>query len=155
MLPDSEQRDALAPACKARGRTTPCWWLRLICKRGNFLRLFWMIFASRPSLNERARIVLDSTTRHVEERAGVSADLRKTRVYSATPGPPSPGIAELGPDVRRGDKPPAERGFLASSGTPIGTHEFVAAAAAARLGEAQRLLDEIAELPDLQSSWLL
>ena len=54
----------------------------------------------------------------------------------------------------RSDKPPAERGFLAL-GTPIGTHEFVAAAAEARLGEAQRLLDEIAELPDLQSSWLL
>ena len=78
----------------------------------------------------------------------------KTRVYSATPGPPPPGIAELGPDVWRSDQPLAERGFLAL-GTPIGTHEFVAAAAEARLGEAQRLLDEIPELPDLQSSWLL
>ena len=72
----------------------------------------------------------------VEEGAGVSANLGKTRVYSATPGPPPPGIAELGAD---GDKPPAERGVLAL-GTPVGT---------------QRLLDEIAELLDLQSSWLL
>ena len=55
----------------------------------------------------------------------------------------------------RRNKQPAARARFLALGTPIGTHEFVDAAAEARLGEAQRLLDEIAELPDLQSSWCL
>ena len=108
-----------------------------------------MIFTSRPSLNVPASCSTAPPGTSRSEQA-----LEPTRFYSATPGPPPPGIAELGPDVWRGDTPPAERGFLAL-GTRIGTHEFVAAASEARLGEAQRLPNEIVELPDLQSSWLL
>eukprot|EP00439_Symbiodinium_sp_Y106_P021124 s10692_g2.t1 len=50
--------------------------------------------------------------------------------------PPPPGIAELGDDVWRGDKPSAQRGIVVL-GTP----------------EKRRLLDELPHLPDLQCAW--
>ena len=45
-------------------------------------------------------------------------------------------------------------GFVAL-GTPIKTPEFVVACARERLDQEQGLLDELPQLPDLQSAWLL
>ena len=78
----------------------------------------------------------------------------KTRVMAAKEGPPPPGIAELGDDVWRGDKPSAQRGIVVL-GTPVGHADFVQAWADARLQEEHRLLDELPHLPDLQCAWLL
>ena len=53
------------------------------------------------------------------DRAGVAANLGKTRVYNRAGGPAPTGIAELGEAVWTGSAPEAARGFLAL-GTPIG-----------------------------------
>ncbi|OLP80787.1 hypothetical protein AK812_SmicGene38755 [Symbiodinium microadriaticum] len=50
----------------------------------------------------------------------------KTCIFTFAGGPAPPRVAELGPDVRRGDKLLAEHGFVAS-GTPIGTDEYTQA----------------------------
>ena len=49
---------------------------------------------------------------------------------------------------------PSARNFVAL-GTPIGTAEFVAQETRTRLQEAQRFLDALLDLPDLQCAWLL
>ena len=67
---------------------------------------------------------------------------------AAKEGPPPPGIAELGDDVWRGDKPSAQRGIVVL-GTPVGHADFVQAWTDARLQEERRLLDELPHLPDL------
>ena len=102
----------------------------------------------------RARGLLDAVTNTIELQAGVAANLGKTRVYHARGGPAPPGIRELGEDVWRGDKPPAERGFVAL-GVPIGHHEFIRSRANARLEEERRLQTQLPQLPDLQCAWLL
>ena len=50
----------------------------------------------------------------------------KTCIFTFAGGPAPPRVAELGPDVRRGDKLLAEHGFVAS-GMPIGTDEYTQA----------------------------
>ena len=57
-------------------------------------------------------------------------------------------------EVWRGDKPLAERGFLAL-GVPIGSAEFVRAWGEGRLAEEASLLAQLPLLPDLQCAWLL
>ena len=85
-----EQGDALAPALDALGQHDGLLAAQADLQEGGISRVFFFFFffvaddlrmSTQP---ERARIVLDSTTRHV-------------------PGPTPPGIAELGPDVWRGD----------------------------------------------------
>ena len=98
--------------------------------------------------HRRAREALDVVTSSIETRAGVTANLGKTRV------PASPGIAELGANVWRGDAPEAERGFVAL-GTPLRHPGFVAAHTDTRLLEEARLLQELPLPPDLQCAWLL
>ena len=66
----------------------------------------------------RARAALDLVTREVETHAGISANLGKTRVFNYEGGAPPPGIAELGTEVWRGDRPPQQCGFVAL-GTPM------------------------------------
>ena len=95
----------------------------------------------------RAHDSIDAVTGAVEEYAGVSSNLGKTRVYSRVGGPPPPGIAELGPEVWRGDKPAPERGFVAL-GVPIGSPEFVERCSGERLADQRRLL---AELPQARA----
>ena len=63
-------------------------------------------------------------------------------------------LADLGPAVWCSDCEPAARGFVAV-GTPLGSPEYIAAHLEARLQEHQHLLDELPQLPDLQSAWLL
>ena len=78
----------------------------------------------------------------------------KTRVFNYEGGPAPPGIADLGPEVWRGSRPPQQRGFVAL-GTPIGTPEYVRAWGAERLEAEDTLLRELPKLPDLQCAWLL
>ena len=72
----------------------------------------------------RARTAMDLVTGTLEAHTGIAANLGKTRVFNYAGGPPPPGVADLGLEVWRGDKPPQERGFVAL-GTPIGTPEYV------------------------------
>ena len=102
----------------------------------------------------RARAALDLVTREVETHAGISANLGKTRVFNYEGGPAPPGIADLGPEVWRGSRPPQQRGFVAL-GTPIGTPEYVRAWGAERFEAEDTLLREPPKLPDLQCAWLL
>ena len=120
---------------------------------GEFLSAFLddIYVVTSPS---RARDQLDAVTATIEREAGVAANLGKTRVYHARGGPPPPGIRELGEEVWRGDKPPAERGF-AGLGVPIGHQEFIRSCASNRLEEERRLLAQLPQLPDLQCAWLL
>ena len=69
-------------------------------------------------------------------------------------GEPPPGIAELGADVWRGNKPSSERG-LKVLGTPIGHPHFIASWAESRVRTEQELLSQLPRLPDLQCAWLL
>ena len=48
----------------------------------------------------------------------------KCRVWHARGGPPPPGIADLGPDVWRGDREPYECGVKVL-GAPVGSLQFV------------------------------
>ena len=70
-------------------------------------------------------------------------------------GGPAPAlVADLGPDVWRGDLPPSERGLVAL-GTPIGTAEYTRAWGDERLAAEEALLQQLPQLPDLQGVWLL
>ena len=102
----------------------------------------------------RAREALDVVTTSIQDRAGVAANLSKTRVYNRAGGPAPAGIAELGEAVWTGNAPEAARGFLAL-GTPIGHPAYVASHTDARLREEARLLQELPLLPDLQCAWLI
>ena len=79
--------------------------------------------------------------------------LRQKRAFALGVTPPPPGISELGEEVWRGDKPPAERGLVVL-GT-IGHPDFAQAWAAERMQEERKLLQQLPELPDPQCSWLL
>ena len=98
----------------------------------------------------RAREACDKVSREVEQGAGVSANLGKTRVFHAAGGAAPPGILDLGAEVWRGDKPPAERGFVAL-GVPIGHEDFVRAQAEER----PQAETELLRGSDLQCAWLL
>ena len=102
----------------------------------------------------RARECGDTVVGAVERDCGIASNIGKTRVYGPTESPPPPGVAELGPDVWRADKPLAKRG-LKVLGVPIGHAEYVRAWAEARMQEEQELLDQLPQLPDLQCAWLL
>ena len=102
----------------------------------------------------RAKAVLDATVRAVEDQCGIASNLGKTRVIAAEAGPAPPGIAELGDDVWRGDKPDAQRGVVVL-GSPLGHPAFVQAWAEERLRAEQELVDQLPKLPDLQCAWLL
>ena len=63
-------------------------------------------------------------------------------------GPPRPRIAELGEDVWRSDKPPAQRGVVVR-GSPVGHPAFVQAWAEERLRTEQQLLEHLPKLPGI------
>ena len=67
----------------------------------------------------------------VEDECGIASNVGKIRVYSPAGGPPPPGVAELGTDVWRGDRPLAECGLLVL-GMPVGHPEYVRAGATTR-----------------------
>ena len=148
-----EQGDALAPALYALGQHDALVAADEQLRPGECLAAFLddVYLVTTPS---RAREALDVVTSSIETRAGVTANLGKTRVYNRDGGPAPPGIAELGANVWRGDAPEAERGFVAL-GTPLGHPRFVAAHTDTRLLDEARLLQELPLLPDLQCAWLL
>ena len=148
-----EQGDSLAPALFALGQHDALATAGRQLEAGEFLAAFLddIYVVASPS---RARDQLDAVTATIEREAGVAANLGKTRVYHARGGPPPPGIRELGEEVRRGDKPPAEREFVAL-GVPIGHQEFIRSCASNRLEEERRLLAQLPQLPDLQCARLL
>ena len=120
------------------GSTRPCRKPRPPCRTARLLAYLDDLYILTSE--DGARPAIDTATRCVQARAGVAANLGKTRAYS----PSSSGIAELGDDVWRGERPPEETGFLAL-GTPIGSTVYIAAQTAARARH----------LPDLQTAWLL
>ena len=64
--------------------------------------------------------------RAVEDQCDIASNLGKTRVIAAEGGFAPPGIAELGDDVWRGDKPDAQRGVVVL-GSLLGHPAFVQA----------------------------
>ena len=102
----------------------------------------------------QARSAYNTVTRAVAAHAGVSTNQGKTRIYGSLPQAAPADLADLGPAVWCSDREPAARGFVAV-GTPLGSPEYIAAHLEARLQEHQHLLDELPQLPDLQSAWLL
>ena len=67
----------------------------------------------------RARASLDGVTSTVDEGCGIASNLGKTHAIGAFAGGAPPGIAELGAEVWRGDRPPHERGMIVL-GSPVG-----------------------------------
>ena len=100
------------------------------------------LVVTQPS---RVRATLDTTVHAVETRCGIASNLGKTRVTAAEAGPAPPGIAELGDEVWRGDKPDAQRGVVVL-GSPVGHPAFVQAWAEDRLRAEQELLDQLPKL---------
>ena len=103
---------------------------------------------------DRCRGSLDAVTHSVAEGCGIASNLGKTGVIGAIAGAAPPGVAELGPDVWRGDKPPNQRGMVVL-GSPVGHPDFIAAWTARRVAQEQELLEHLPLLPDLQCAWLL
>ena len=77
-----------------------------------------------------ARVTLELVT-GVETYAGSSANLKKS-IFNYEGGSPPLGVADLGPEVWRGDRPPQQRGFIAV-GIPIATPEYFRAWGTERL----------------------
>ena len=102
----------------------------------------------------RARVARDVVAGAVEAGCGIASNHGKTRIFGWSNAPAPPEVADLGPDVWRGDKPPHHRGFVVL-GAPIGHPAFIQAWADERLQEERRFLHELPELLDLQCAWLL
>ena len=150
-----EQGDPLAPALFALGQhgalARAAGDLNPADKLLAFLDDLYVI-----TVASRARLALDTVTGPVEAHCGIASNLGKTRGpgLGGSEGPAPPGLAELGPDVWRGDRPSHERG-MAVLGSPVSHTDFVHAWAEHRLLEEQQLLQQLPQLPDLQCSWLL
>ena len=80
---------------------------------------------------ERARAARDTVVGIVEAECGIASNEGKTKVYSSAGGPPPPGVAELGSDVWRGDKPlkEARAGCAGHPHRPPALHSSVGGAA--------------------------
>ena len=145
-----EQGDALAPALFAIGLHNALVEATATLQPGEYLAAFLddLYLVTRPL---RTRAAFDEVTEVVERRAGVQSNLGKCRVYNAQGREAPPGVAELGPEVWRGNRAAEERGLVVL-GTPVGTPEFMAAHAARRVAEEHRLLHLLPRLPDLQAA---
>ena len=105
-----EQGDPLAPVLYALGQHDALQRAASGLHAGDTLMAFLDdLFVTAPS---RARTALDAATQAVADHCGIGSNLGKTRAMAAKEGPPPPGIAELGDDVWRGDKPSAQRGIV-------------------------------------------
>ena len=72
---------------------------------------------------DRARAAYDIAAEVMPRRTGVQFQ-SSTRAWCRRPLPAPPGIAELGEDVWRSDRPRDERG-LRIVGTPVGSDEYI------------------------------
>ena len=148
-----EQGDPLAPALYAIGQHAA-----LLAAQSR-LQADEEVFAFLDDLYvlttlPRARVARDVVAGAVEAGCGIASNHGKTRIFGWSNAPAPPEVADLGPDVWRGNKPPHQRGFVVL-GAPIGHPAFIQAWADERLQEERRLLHELPELPDLQCAWLL
>ena len=148
-----EQGDALAPALFALGLH------RALAAANAHLREDEALVAYLDDVyvattRARARHAFDVVTSSIQHHAQIDTNLGKCRVYGGAGGPPPPGIAELGPEVWRGQRPRAEQG-ITILGTPVGTTEYVEAHAREIMGEENRFLQALPHLPDTQCAWLL
>ena len=154
------------PRAKVASRATR--WLQLFSRWGSTVHLCNAASTLHPAdslvvflddlyvitARERARESRDTVVGMVERDCGIALNIGKTRVYSHSEGPPPPGIAALGSDVWRCDKPLPECGLLVL-GVPIRHPTYVRAWAETRLREEQGFLAQLPRLPDLQCAWLL
>ena len=148
-----EQGDALAPALFSLGQHDGLERAAAELRPGEELLAYLddLYVITSPA---RAKPALDVVATRVEEHCGIASNVGKTRIYN-TAGAPAPcGVAELGEEVWRSDRPLPERGFTAL-GVPIGHCDYVREWGQRRLREEQALLDHLPHLPDLQCAWLL
>ena len=148
-----EQGDALSPALFALGLHAA------LCDARSRLHNDDVLVAFLDDIylvtkGGRAREAFDTVANAVYRGAGVRANLGKCRVWSRAGGKAPEGIAELGPDVWRGDRTADARG-LVLLGTPLGSPEYVRAHTDERLATERRLLAELPVLPDPQCAWCI
>ena len=104
---------------------------------------------------ERARDIFEMTRIALREDVGINVHLGKCKCWNRA-GEEPPHMAELGTDVWVGgeDTPIQNRGIKVL-GSPIGSDEFVRQLCRERLDHEQIFLNAIANIPDIQSAWLL
>ncbi|OLP88324.1 hypothetical protein AK812_SmicGene30376 [Symbiodinium microadriaticum] len=128
-----EQGDPLAPALYAIGQHAA-----LLAAQSR-LQADEEVFAFLDDLYvlttlPRARVARDVVAGAVEAGCGIASNHGKTRIFGWSNAPAPPEVADLGPDVWRGNKPPHQRGFVVL-GAPIGHPAFIQAWADERLQE--------------------
>ena len=148
-----EQGDALAPALFSLGQHDGLERAAAELRPGEEL-LAYLDDLYVVTSSARAKPALDVVATRVEEHCGIASNVGKTRIYNTTGGPAPCGVAELGEEVWRSDRPLPERGFT-GLGVPIGHYEYVREWGQRRLRQEQALLDHLPHLPDLQCAWLL
>ena len=149
-----EQGDTLAPAPFALGQHDRLQQANTALREGeSFMAFLGDLCLALPN-PARAREATDVVTGCVEAHAGTAANRGKTRVFNFAGGPAPLRVTELGPDVWRGDKPLAERGFVAL-GTPVGTAEYTQTWGTDRFEIEEALLRQLLRMLDLQCAWLL
>jgi len=102
----------------------------------------------------RAAEAFETVSGEVRRRAGVQTHLGKLRAWSSGGGPAPPGLAALGEDVWRADRPEQQNGIKVL-GAPLGLPAFVRAHGEERMREERRLLQRLPKLADPQCAWLL
>ena len=103
---------------------------------------------------ERTRACYDIVEEVFPRRTGSALNREKTRAWCRGVIQAPAGVAELGPEVWRADREPAERS-LRVVGTPFGSAEFVAAFLQSRILEERRLIDALPAIRDPQCIWLI
>ena len=90
----------------------------------------------------------------VHRRAGVQSNMGKLRGWCRDGGPAPKGLAAIAPAAWTGDLP-ADRNGIVVLGSPPGSDAFQAAHASARLAKQAGFLEEIGQLEDVQTAWVL
>ena len=98
-----------------------------------------------------ARSAFETVAGEVETRAGVRSHLGKLRAWCRSPAPRPASFDDLGAEVWVADAPPELNGIQVL-GTPLGSEEYVAAQAAARLADERKYLDAICTIDDVQGA---
>ena len=94
---------------------------------------------------ERVVEVYDLLRAALGELAGIHLHTGKTRVWNKSGQPPE-NVDRLGVDAWNAEG-------VKVLGTPIGTEAFVSDHVTDRMGEEQKLLDALSDVPDLQCAW--
>ena len=102
----------------------------------------------------RACEAVQEVAGQVERHAGVKTHLGKLRAWCRGGGAPPEDLAATAQGAWVADKSPAENGLVVL-GTPLGTREFVEAHGSERVEKEAVLLERLADLTDLQYTWVL